>query len=120
MEMSKYKCTVNTISPGAATRLTIDLMKSAGRKVDLENWKQGPEQIAPVIAWICSDNAKDITNQIFHVSQGTVGIMQQPAVIKSYKSENLWNLKQLDSLMPDLVEAKKKHDKEVEIKGEPV
>jgi hypothetical protein len=46
--------------------------------------------------------------------------MQQPAVIKSYKSEDLWNLKQLDSLMPDLVEAKKKHDKEVEIKGEPV
>ena len=120
MEMSKYKCTVNTISPGAATRLTIDLMKSAGREVDLENWKQGPEQIAPVIAWICSDSAKDITNQIFHVSQGTVGIMQQPAVIKSYKSENLWNLKQLDSLMPDLVEAKKKHDKEVKIKGEPV
>ena len=34
LEVAKYKCTVNTISPGAATRLTIDLMEAAGRKYD--------------------------------------------------------------------------------------
>ena len=81
MEMTKYKCSVNTISPGAATRLTIDLMKAAGREVDENDWKQGPQQIAPVIAWLSSEEANEITNQIFHISQGNVGIMQQPGLI---------------------------------------
>ena len=120
MEMAKYKCTVNTISPGAATRLTIDLMKAAGRDVDENDWKQGPQQIAPVIAWLSSDEANEITNQIFHISQGNVGIMQQPAVIKSFKSDNIWDLEKLNSVMPDLIEAKKIHDEEVEKKGEPI
>src|SRR5262245_8241485 len=30
LEMAKYECTVNTISPGAATRLTIPLMEGPG------------------------------------------------------------------------------------------
>ena len=119
MEMAKYKCSVNTISPGAATRLTIDLMKAAGREVDENDWKQGPQQIAPVIAWLSSEEANEITNQIFHISQGNVGIMQQPAVIKSIKSDDIWDLDKLNMVMPDLVAAKKVHDKEVEKKGEP-
>ena len=119
MEMAKYKCSVNTISPGAATRLTIDLMKAAGREVNENDWKQGPQQIAPVIAWLSSDEANEITNQIFHVSQGNVGIMQQPAVIKSFKSDDVWDLDKLSTIIPDLVDAKKMHDEEVEKKGEP-
>ena len=120
MEMAKYKCTVNTISPGAATRLTIDLMKAAGREVDESDWKQGPQQIAPVITWLCSEEANEVTNQIFHISQGNVGIMQQPAVIKSYKSDDIWSLEKLNHVMPELMEAKKLHDKEVGKKGEPI
>ena len=120
MEMAKYKCTVNTISPGAATRLTIDLMKAAGRDVDESDWRQGPQQIAPVITWLCSEEANEVTNQIFHISQGNVGIMQQPAVIKSYKSDDIWSLEKLNNVMPELMEAKKLHDIEVEKKGEPI
>ena len=119
LEMAKYKCTVNTISPGAATRLTIDLMKAAGREVDENDWKQGPQQIAPVIAWLSSEEANEITNQIFHISQGNVGIMQQPAVIKSFKSDDIWDLDKLNMVMPDLIAAKKMHDEQVEKKGEP-
>lgn len=118
-EMAKYKCTVNTISPGAATRMTIDLIKSAGRDVDVNDWKQGPQQLAPVITWLCCDEASDVTNQIIHVQNGTVGIMQQPAVIESFLSEELWSLDQLDRVIGDLVETKKNHDSEVQKKAEP-
>jgi NAD(P)-dependent dehydrogenase (short-subunit alcohol dehydrogenase family) len=118
-EMAKYKCTVNTISPGAATRMTIDLIKAAGRDVDVDDWKQGPQQLAPVITWLCCDEASDVTNQIIHVQNGTVGIMQQPAVIESFLSEELWSLDQLDRVIGDLVETKKNHDSEVQKKAEP-
>ena len=45
--------------------------------------------------------------------------MQQPAVIKSFQSDKLWSMDQLNQLMPELIEAKKSHDKEVEKKGKP-
>ena len=45
--------------------------------------------------------------------------MQQPAVIKSFTSDNLWTIDQLNQLMPELIEAKKHHDAEVEEKGKP-
>ena len=119
LEVAKYKCTVNTISPGAATRLTIDLIEAAGRKYDENDWTQGPEQIAPVVAWLCTDRAKDITSQIIHSQGGILGIMQQPAIIKSFTTDNLWSLDQLDSLIPELVETRKFHDEEVAEKGAP-
>jgi len=119
LEVAKYKCTVNTISPGAATRLTIDLIEAAGREYDANDWTQGPEQIAPVVTWLCSEEANDITSQIIHSQGGILGIMQQPAVIKSFTSDNLWTIDQLNQLMPELIEAKKHHDAEVEEKGKP-
>ena len=119
LEVAKYNCTVNTISPGAATRLTIDLIEAAGRKYDENDWTQGPEQIAPVVAWLCTDAAKEVTSQIIHSQGGILGIMQQPAIIKSFTTDDLWSLDQLDSLIPELVETKKYHDEEVAEKGAP-
>ena len=119
LEVAKYKCTVNTISPGAATRLTIDLIEAAGRKYDENDWTQGPEQIAPVVAWLCTDAAKDVTSQIIHSQGGILGIMQQPAIIQSFTTEDLWTLDQLDNLIPELIETKKFHDEEVAEKGAP-
>jgi NAD(P)-dependent dehydrogenase (short-subunit alcohol dehydrogenase family) len=119
LEVAKYKCTVNTISPGAATRLTIDLIEAAGRKYDENDWTQGPEQIAPVVAWLCTDAAKEVTSQIIHSQGGILGIMQQPAIIKSFTTDDLWSLDQLDSLIPELVETRKFHDEEVAEKGAP-
>ena len=119
LEVAKYKCTVNTNSPGAATRITIDLIEAAGREYDENDWTQGPEQIAPVVTWLCSEEANDITSQIIHSQGGILGIMQQPAVIKSFTSDNLWTIDQLNQLMPELIEAKKHHEAEVEEKGKP-
>jgi NAD(P)-dependent dehydrogenase (short-subunit alcohol dehydrogenase family) len=109
-EVAKYRCTVNTISPGAATRMTIPLAEGRGEKVDPNDFKRGPAQIAPVVTWLASEAAKDLTAQIIHVSRGTVGIMQQPAIIRSFKAETLWTQGQLDQLMPKLLEAKKQNE----------
>ncbi len=45
--------------------------------------------------------------------------MQQPAVIESFLSEELWSLDQLDRVIGNLVETKKNHDSEVQKKAEP-
>jgi NAD(P)-dependent dehydrogenase (short-subunit alcohol dehydrogenase family) len=117
LEVAKYGATCNTISPGAATRMTIDLMKARGR--DPEQARRGPEEIAPVVTWLASPDAQHVTGQIFHVAGGLVGIMQQPAVIRSFQSSELWSLEELDRRMPMLLDAKQAHDERVKESGEP-
>lgn len=118
-ELAKYEATVNTISPGAATRMTIALSEGRGRKVDPSSPTQGPQQIAPVVTWLASPAARDVNGQIIHISQGTVGIMQQPAIIRSFHSDALWTLEELDRAIPALMEAKRSHDERAKKEGEP-
>jgi NAD(P)-dependent dehydrogenase (short-subunit alcohol dehydrogenase family) len=109
-ELAKYRCTVNTISPGAATRMTIPLAQGRGMAVDANDVTRGPQQIAPVVTWLASSAAKDVTSQILHVARGTVSIMQQPAVIRAFKNDALWSLEQLDVAIPKLVQARSDND----------
>ena len=117
LELTKYGCTVNTISPGAATRMTLPLAEARGERVDTTDPIRGPQQIAPVVTWLASAAAAEITGQIIHIARGTVGIMQQPAVIRSFRSRDLWSLEELDRIMPALLDAKRAHDLRVKKEG---
>ncbi|HXX48871.1 MAG TPA: SDR family NAD(P)-dependent oxidoreductase [Myxococcota bacterium] len=119
LELAKYGCTVNTISPGAATRMTIPLMEGRGVKPNLEDPLVGPQQIAPVVSWLASPQAQELTAQIIHVSRGQVAIMQQPALIRAFKTEHLWTQDDLDRVIPALLDAKKAHDARAKKEAEP-
>jgi NAD(P)-dependent dehydrogenase (short-subunit alcohol dehydrogenase family) len=119
LELAKYECTVNTISPGAATRLTIPLMEGRGEEVPDADWTRGPEQIAPVVTWLASEAGAGFTSQILNVMRGTLGIMQQPAVIRSFTADHLWTLADLDRVMPELLASKQAHDARVKRQGTP-
>jgi len=119
LELAKYGCTVNTISPGAATRMTIPLMEGRGAKVDTDDPLVGPQQIAPVVTWLASPQAQELSAQILHVSRGQVAIMQQPALIRAFKSEHLWTQDDLDRVIPALLDAKKAHDARAKKEAEP-
>lgn len=109
LEMAKYGCTVNTISPGALTRMTIPLRENRGESVaDAELQQGGPQHVAPMVVWLCCEEAAGITGEIFHTGGGSVAIMQQPAVIKRFdKPDGRWTLDELDRLGPELVEARR-------------
>ena len=119
LELAKYGCTVNTISPGAATRMTIPLMEGRGVKPNLEDPLVGPQQIAPVVTWLATPQAQELTSQIIHVSRGQVAIMQQPALIRAFKTEHLWTQDDLDRVIPALLDARKAHDARAKKEAEP-
>jgi NAD(P)-dependent dehydrogenase (short-subunit alcohol dehydrogenase family) len=119
LELAKYGCTVNTISPGAATRMTIPLMEGRGVKPDLDNPLVGPQQIAPVVTWLASPQAQELSAQIIHVQRGQVAIMQQPALIRAFKTEHLWTQEDLDRVIPALFDAKKAADARAKKEAEP-
>jgi len=121
LELAKYGCTVNTISPGALTRMTIPLREGRGEKVgDDELAQSGPQHIAPIVAWLATSEAGGITSEIFHTGYGGVAIMQQPKVIRQFKkASGVWSLDELDAVVPQLVAARKANVEAADAEGAP-
>ena len=65
MEFAKMGVTVNAIAPVALTRMTsdIDMVKSAGESL-------APERVTPMVVFLASDAAKEITGKIFGCQGG--------------------------------------------------
>ena len=122
LELAKYGCTVNTISPGAMTRMTIPLREARGEKITQQDVEAGgPQHVAPVVVWLCTEEAAGISAQIVHCGGGLVGIMQQPAVIRSFQKRDsgLWTVDELDNYMPRLLEARRANVESAKESGEP-
>jgi NAD(P)-dependent dehydrogenase (short-subunit alcohol dehydrogenase family) len=121
-ELAKYGCTVNTISPGALTRMTIPLRENRGEKVEQDELDAGgPQHVAPIVAWLASEAGAGITSEIFHTGRGGVGIMQQPRVIKQFrKADGVWSLDELDQAVPQLLAARKANLEAADSAGAPV
>ena len=119
LELAKYRCTVNTISPGATTRMTAELRAGRGMEIDEDAPDQSPNQIAPVCAWLASEAGQEMTAQIIDVMRGWIGIMQQPKVIRKFSKEGMWDNREIDFIMPQLLKAKQDHDEAVDARAEP-
>jgi len=67
---------VNAIAPFAATRL-IGTVRPIEEPKDPDTYDAAaPKQIAPMVAWLCSDEAKDVTGQIFSVHGERIQLVQ--------------------------------------------
>jgi len=111
-EAGRYGVTCNSIAPSAATRLTVtDEVKEGFRKrfeaglITRERYEQvsnppGPEFIAPLVVWLCSDAAHDVNGQNFRCVQGKIATYQEPlersALLKT-DNDGMFTLDDLDA-----------------------
>jgi NAD(P)-dependent dehydrogenase (short-subunit alcohol dehydrogenase family) len=79
-EMSRYGVTANAIAPVARTRLTIDATPQTAATMPQPKTGEidpfSPAHVAPLVAWLGSDDAKDVHGEVFRVGMGTVWLMQ--------------------------------------------
>ena len=83
-ETAKFGITANAICPSADTRMTLTEAVKANRKRKFESGlmtqaeydrtllPRGPEYIAPMVAYLCLDEADYINGQVFHVERGRI------------------------------------------------
>ncbi len=100
-EAGQYGITANAMCPFAATRMTVNdaVIANWKRRVEAGLLTQkefearmampGPEYIAPMVAYLCTDAAKDVNGQIFHAEKGHYHTYQYGEVARSiYKWDN--------------------------------
>ncbi len=66
MELARYGVTVNAVAPVALTRMTEDLGPEP--ETDEERAARSPKWIAPIVTWLCSDQAAGVTGRVFEAS----------------------------------------------------
>jgi NAD(P)-dependent dehydrogenase (short-subunit alcohol dehydrogenase family) len=101
MEMQRYGVTVNAIAPGARTRMTEktfgDLTIPKGSFDAL-----APENIAPLVAYLASDEAAHITGQVFGITGGLVQLYQGWTPVTEIDRGDRWTPAELAGRMKDL------------------
>ena len=107
-DLGRYGITVNAVSPAADTRMTQtvsdrarELRARATQTARVQRPANNPDDVAPVVAFLCTDHAKDINGQIIYVAGGTVGIMNNPYAAKSIqKFGGPWTFEEIAQQLP--------------------
>jgi NAD(P)-dependent dehydrogenase (short-subunit alcohol dehydrogenase family) len=103
-ELERYGVTVNAVAPGALTRMTEGLVRWRPPEPDGEFAPTAPDNIAPLVVWLASEQAKGITGRVFNVRGGAISVAEGwhagPAVDKGAR----WAPGELGDVIPGLVE----------------
>ncbi len=110
-EIAKYGVTSNVVVPMARTRLTTDATPSLAPLMstpeDMEK-KIGfdvldPDNIAPLVVYLASDDAKDITGQVFRIIGGTVWLLESWRSFGKITKSGRWTPEELGPKVKELL-----------------
>jgi NAD(P)-dependent dehydrogenase (short-subunit alcohol dehydrogenase family) len=104
-ELQRYGVTVNAIAPGALTRMTENLgmgQRAAEQPPDQFN-AMAPENIAPLVVWLGSPEARSITGRVFNVAGGRISVAEGWHAGPGVDKGDRWDPEELGTIVPDLV-----------------
>jgi NAD(P)-dependent dehydrogenase (short-subunit alcohol dehydrogenase family) len=92
-ELKNYGVTVNAIAPRARTRMTESVLGDFGMPPPggaFDEWD--PDNVGPVVAWLASDDAADVTGQVFVVIGGRVHLMEGWTLAGEIEQGERWSV----------------------------
>ena len=109
-DLARYGVTANAISPGAQTRMTDSIPDSTKnmRKGEFLSPPEGiltnePEQVSPMIAWLASDQASEVTGRIFHTVGNRLSLMNSPEQGRSIHKAGRWTVEEIAGVFPETI-----------------
>jgi NAD(P)-dependent dehydrogenase (short-subunit alcohol dehydrogenase family) len=106
-DMGRYGVTANAISPSAATRMTVSVpdeareLRAARGIVGVSTTLRGePDDVAPMVAWLASDEAVHVNGHVFHVTEGLVTLLNEPEPVKTIQKDSKWTVEELVRVVP--------------------
>ena len=102
LDMARYNVTANCISPFAWTRMIGTIpTETEAQKARVEKIKKmGPEHIAPVAVFLASDEAKEISGQVFGVRGKEVMLFCHMRPVRSIHHDAGWTPERLAAMFP--------------------
>jgi len=74
LEVARYGVTVNAVGPVALTRMTEGL--GPAPESDEAREARAPHWIAPIVTWLCSEEAAGVTGRVFEASGQTLAVAE--------------------------------------------
>ena len=103
-ELKRYGVTVNAIAPAARTRMTESLFADVMAKPDPGAFDaMDPANIAPLVVWLGSDDAGDVTGQVFEVNGGVVSVTENWRHGPDRDKGDRWEPAELGPVVRDLL-----------------
>ena len=99
LEMARFNVRSNCIAPSAFSRM-IESVPGAtpeeqAKNLEMRRSKTRPEQIAPVVAYLLSDAANDISGQIIGVRGNELYLYSQPRPVRVLQNSDGWTIERL-------------------------
>jgi NAD(P)-dependent dehydrogenase (short-subunit alcohol dehydrogenase family) len=100
LELARYGVRVNAIAPGARTRMTESAFGdlSFGGEFD----PLDPANVAPVVAWLLSDAAADVSGQVIGITGGLLELYEGWHVVAEQDRGGRWTVEELAEAAPRL------------------
>ena len=91
--LAKYGVTVNAISPGAATRMTASVPDERRRGgLPAQSDERSPDNVAPIVAYLASEQSGWITGRIIHSSGYEVSLYNNPQPVSRIIGTGPWDV----------------------------
>ncbi len=110
-DLAPFGVTVNAVNPSSTeTRMVMRAVEdgrrqggdAARRAENLLAVLQRPEDVAVLIAYLCSEQAAGVTGQVFLVRKSEIGLFQPLTVTQTTSKEGPWSVDELAEAIPKL------------------
>ena len=106
-ELERLGITVNAIAPSALTQMTEGLDDYVTRMAEIRErtgFDAGsPANIAPIVVWLASAEAQEVTGRVFNVKGGLISVAETWVAGPSAEKLERWEPTELGAVIPALV-----------------
>src|SRR3569833_1906729 len=103
-ELGRYGVTVNAVAPAALTRMTENLVRWRDGDGPRDFDPRAADNIAPLVVWLGSAQARGITGRVFNVRGGVISVAEGWRAGPSADKGARWDPAELGEIIPGLVE----------------